>query len=162
MTQVLLLSGDTTRALAFLERYNARARSPRAWALMLQGDLRARRGLMDPALQAYQDAALADTSDIRPYLRMAKALRGADRSLEAAVVVEQALRSRPARGELWAAAGNLRFEAGDPIGACEAYARAFRLGSPEGLEGLEMLAEWHEKRGEREAALAVRDARKIH
>lgn len=162
MTQVFLITGDTTRALAVLERYNAKAKSPKSWALILQGDLRVRRGLVDQGLQSYQDAAAADTADLRPYLRMAKALRGANRSLEAAVVVEQALRNRPARGELWAAAGNLRFESGDPMGARQAFARAYKLGSSDGLEGLEMLAEWHEKRGEREAAVATRDALKLH
>ena len=30
-----------------------------------------------------------------------------------------------------------------------------------GLDGLEMLAEWHEKRGEREAAMATRNALKL-
>lgn len=162
MTQVLLLMRDTTRALAFLERYNGRVKSPKSWALMLQGDLRVRRGLVEPALQAYLEASLADTADIRPYLRMAKALRGAGRSLEAAVVVEDALRTRPARGDLWAAAGNLRFESGDPVGARAAFARAYKLGSSDGLEGLEMLAAWHERRGEPEAALATRNSLKIH
>ena len=161
LAQVLLLQGDTTRALAFLERYNARTRAPKAWALLLAGDLRVRKGLVDQGLQTYQEAAAADTADVRPYLRMAKALRGAGRSLEAAVTVEQALRERPARGELWAAAGNLRFEAGDPVGARQAFARAYALGSADGLEGLEMLAAWHEKRGERAAALAARDAQKL-
>lgn len=161
IAQLLLIQGDTTRALAFLERYNARARTPRTWALILAGDLRVRRGLIDQGLQAYQEAAAADTADMRPFLRMAKALRGSGRSLEAAVTVEQALRARPARGELWAAAGNLRFEAGDPAGARQAFARAYKLGSSDGLEGLEMLAEWHEKRGERDAALAVRNALKL-
>jgi protein O-GlcNAc transferase len=158
LSQVYLISGDTARALAFLERYNSRTPVPKSWALMLQGDLRVRRGLVDQGLQSFQEAAIADTADMRPFLRMARALRGANRSLEAAVVIEQALGSRPSRGELWAAAGNLRFEAGDPIGAREAFARAFKLGSPEGLQGLEMLAEWHEKRGERESALATRHA----
>jgi tetratricopeptide (TPR) repeat protein len=158
MTQTLLIVGDTARALAFLERYNAMSGNPRPWALILQGDLRVRRGLVDAGLQSYQDAALADSSDMRPFLRMARALRDAGRSLEAAIVVEEALRTRQSRGELWAAAGNLRFEAGDPVGAREAFARAYRLGSPDGLDGLEMLAEWHEKRGEPDAALATRKA----
>jgi tetratricopeptide (TPR) repeat protein len=162
MTQVLLLMQDTARALTFLERYNAKSKSPKSWALMLQGDLRVRLGLVDPALQAYHEAALADTADMRPFLRMAKALRGADRSLEAAIVLEEALRARPARGELWAAAGNLRFESGDPIGARAAFARAYMLGSSDGLSGLEMLAEWHEGRGESEAALATRNSLKLH
>lgn len=161
MTQVLLLMQDTARALTFLERYNAKTKSPKSWALMLQGDLRVRLGLVDPALQAYQEAALADTADMRPYLRMAKALRGVDRSLEAAIVLEDALRTRPTRGELWAASGNLRFESGDPIGARMAFERAFKLGSPDGLAGLEMLAEWHQRRGESDAVLAVRNALKI-
>lgn len=129
---------------------------------MLQGDLRVRRGLVDQGVQSFQEAAVADTADMRPFLRMTRALRGAGRSLEAALVIEQALGSRPSRGELWAAAGNLRFEAGDPIGAREAFARAFKLGSPEGLQGLEMLAEWHEKRGERESASATRHALELH
>lgn len=162
MTQVLLLTRDTARALAFLERYNGRVRTPKSWALMLQGDLRVRRGLVEQALQSYQEASLADTADMRPFLRMAKALRGAGRSLEAAMVVEEALRTRPARGELWAAAGNLRFESGDPVGARDAFSRAYRLGSSDGLEGLEMLAAWHERRGEREAALATRNSLRIH
>lgn len=162
MTQVYLLTGDTAKALALLERYNANAKTPRTWALILQGDLRVRKGLVDPALQSYQEAAAADTADIRPFLRMAKALRSSDRSLEAAVVIEQALSTRRARGELWAAAGNLRFESGDPMGARQAYARAYQLGSSDGLDGLEMLAEWHEKRGEREAAVATRNALKLH
>ena len=78
MTQVYLLTGDTAKALALLERYNANAKSPRSWALILQGDLRVRKGLVDPALQSYQEAAAADTADIRPFLRMAKALRGSE------------------------------------------------------------------------------------
>ncbi|MDQ3003444.1 MAG: tetratricopeptide repeat protein [Fibrobacterota bacterium] len=162
MTQVLLLTRDTAKALAYLERYNGRAKAPKSWALMLQGDLRVRRGLVEQALQSFQEASQVDTADMRPFLRMAKALRGAGRSLEAAVVVEEALRTRPARGELWAAAGNLRFEAGDPVGARAAFSRAYRLGSPDGLEGLEMLAAWHEHRGEREAALATRNSLKLH
>lgn len=162
MTQVLLLMQDTARALTFLERYNTKTKSPKSWALMLQGDLRVRLGLVDPALQSYQEAALADTSDMRPYLRMAKALRTAGRSLEAAIVLEDALKARPSRGELWAAAGNLRFESGDPIGARMAFARAYMLGSSDGLTGLEMLADWHERRGEKEAALAVRNSVQMH
>ena len=78
LAQVLLIQGDTTRALAFLERYNARVPVPKAWALLLEGDLRVRKGLVDPGLQTYQQAAAADTADIRPFLRMAKALRGRD------------------------------------------------------------------------------------
>jgi tetratricopeptide (TPR) repeat protein len=161
MTQVLLLMQDTARALAFLEKYNAKTKNPKSWALMLQGDLRVRLGLVDQALQAYQEAALADTADMRPYLRMAKALRLTGRSLEAAIVLEDALQVRPARGELWAASGNLRFESGDPIGARTAFSRAYRLGSPDGLAGLEMLAEWHQRRGESDAALAARNALKM-
>lgn len=149
---------DTVAAIVALERFNeSTAARPAAWALLLQADLALQTGERERALRLYRDAAAAAPSDTRPWLRMARALRDDDRPLEAGIVLGQALEVSPARGELWAALGSLRLEGGDPVGARDAYARAYRLGSPEGLRGLETLAAWHERRHEPEAAAAIRD-----
>lgn len=158
--QVLLAAGDTAAALLWMDRYNARlsrTARPAAWALILQADLAMAMGQREEGLRLYQEAAAAAPTDTRPWLRMARALRGAGRPLEAGIALRQGLEAAPTRGELWAALGALRFEGGDPLGAREAFARAFRLGSAEGLQGLETLADWHERRLEPAAAAAVRD-----
>ncbi len=156
--QVLLAQRDTAGAIIALERFNEKSSTrPVAWALLLQADLALQTGHLEPALRLYRDAAAAAPSDTRPWLRMARALRTAGRPLEAGVVLSRALDAAPERGELWAALGGLRFEGGDPLGAREAFARAYRLGSAEGLQGLETLAAWHERRHEPEAAAAIRD-----
>jgi tetratricopeptide (TPR) repeat protein len=140
-----------------MERYNARSPRPPQWALILRADLAAGTGRTGEAVRLYREAAAAEPSDARPWLRMARVLRSAGRSLEAGIALRQGLEAAPLRGELWAALGGLRFEAKDPVGAREAFSRAFRLGSPEGLQGLEILAAWHERRHETAAAAAVRD-----
>lgn len=158
--QVHLDAGDTAAALVGLDRYNARAAragAARAWALMLQGDLSVALGQREEGLRLYQDAALVVPGDARPWLRMARALREGGRLLEAGVALTQGLAADSGRGELWAALGAMRFEAGDPAGARTAFARAFHLGSVEGVQGLEMLAAWHERRHETTAAQEVRD-----
>jgi tetratricopeptide (TPR) repeat protein len=160
LAQALLAQRDTTAALLWMERYNARAEGkgrPAPWALMLQADLDLAAGRREEGFALYREAAASEPSDPRPWLRMARALRAAGRPLEAGVALRQGLEAAPARGELWAALGALRFEGGDPVGAREAFARAFRLGSAEGLQGLEMLAAWHDKRQDTAAAAAVRD-----
>jgi len=158
--QVLLAARDTSAALLWMERYNARlaeAGKPAAWSLILHADLAVASGRREEGIALYREAAALSPSDTRPWLRMARALRAANRPLDAALALRQGLEAAPSRGELWAALGSLRFEGGDPLGAREAYARAFRLGSAEGLQGLEMLAAWHERRLEPAAASAVRD-----
>ncbi len=160
MTQVHLDAGDTAAALVGLERYNTRAARiarSRAWALMLQADLSVAFGQREEGLRLYQEAAVVAPTDARPWLRMARALRDGGRPLEAGVALTQGLAADSGRGELWAALGSLRFEAGDPVGARTAFAKAFRLGSVEGVQGLEMLAAWYERRHETAAAQAVRD-----
>lgn len=158
--RVLLEAGDTAAALAWMERYNMNAMSasrPAGWALMLQADLALATGRREEGLLIYREAAALAPDDARPWLRMARALRDAGRPLDAGIALRQGLVADSARGELWAALGGLRFEGGDPLGARDAFARAFRLGSREGVQGLEMLAGWHERRQEGEAARAVRD-----
>lgn len=158
--QVLLAARDTTAALLWMDRYNGRlsaAGKPAAWSLILHADLAVAAGRREEGLALYREAAALAPSDTRPWLRMARALRAANRPLDAALALRQGLEAAPTRGELWAALGSLRFESGDPVGAREAYARAFRLGSSEGVQGLEMLADWHERRLEPAAAAAVRD-----
>ena len=60
--------GDTTKALAFLERYNAKSPNPRPWALILQGDLRVRRGLVAAgAGQHRPDRVVAPTGELEPH-----------------------------------------------------------------------------------------------
>lgn len=156
--QALLSARDSAAALAWLERFNARAPKPAAWALVLQGDLARRAGLRDAAMDLYRDAAAASPTDSRPWLRMARLLRDEGRPLEAGIVLGQAVRAAPGRGELWAAQGGLRLEGEDPVGAREAYLRSFRLGSPEGLQGLQTLAAWYERRQDSASAKAVRDS----
>lgn len=158
--QVLLASHDTSAALLWMDRYNARRASigqPAAWALMLHADLEIATGQRVEGVRLYREAAAVEPGDTRPWLRMARALRAAGRPLEAGTALRQGLEVAPTRGELWAALGSLRFEGGDPVGARDAFSRAFRLGSAEGLQGLEMLANWHERRLEPAAAAAVRD-----
>jgi tetratricopeptide (TPR) repeat protein len=158
--QVLLAARDTAAALLWMERYTVRAvqtARPASWALLLHVDLAVASGRREEGIRLYHEAAAATPDDVRPWLRMARALRAAGRLLEAGIALRQGLEAAPARGELWAALGSLRFEGGDPLGAREAFARAYRLGSPEGLQGLEMLAAWHERRHEPAAASAVRD-----
>jgi tetratricopeptide (TPR) repeat protein len=156
--QVLLAGRDTAAALAWLERFNARAPKPAVWALILQGDLARRAGLRDQAVELYRDAAAASPADPRPWLRLARLLREEGRPLEAGILLGQAVRAAPQRGELWAAQGGLRLEGGDPVGAREAYLQAFRLGSPEGFQGLQALASWYERRQDSASARAVRDS----
>jgi tetratricopeptide (TPR) repeat protein len=155
--QVLLAARDTAAALLWMDRYNTRMTRPPQWALILEADLAVATGQREEGLRLYREAAAAVPTDTRPWLRMARALRAAGRPLEAGLALRQGLEAAPSRGELWAALGSLRFEGGDPLGAREAFARAYRLGSPEGLQGLEMLAAWHEDRLEPSAASAVRD-----
>ncbi len=158
MAQCNLQMGDTASALLVMERFNDRDGRPRGWALVLEGDLLAARGETGEALRRYEDATLLDASDRRAWLRMAKLLRATGRSPEAAVILESAAARNPQDGDYWAAIGNLRFEAGDPIGARSAFARALRLGSADGLQGLEMLRHWHDRRGETQAAAAAGDS----
>jgi tetratricopeptide (TPR) repeat protein len=157
MVQILLAARDTAAARVWIEKFNVRAPKPVPWALILQADLSLGMGSSEEALGLYREAATANPEDARPWLRMAKALRSAGRPLEAGVVLGQALEASSMRGELWAALGSLRFEGGDPLGAREAYARAFRLGSAEGVQGLEILAAWQDRRQEGQAAKAIRD-----
>jgi tetratricopeptide (TPR) repeat protein len=157
MTQVYLAGRDTVAALAWLERYNARAPKPVSWALILQADLSLQAGLREEAAALYREAAAATPGDARPWMRLAKMLRQEGRPLEAGTLLTQALETSPTRGELWAALGSLRFEGGDPAGARDAYARAFRLGSAEGFQGLQMLIAWHERRHETAAAQTIRN-----
>jgi tetratricopeptide (TPR) repeat protein len=143
LAQVLLAARDTTAALLWMERYNGTAATrarPAAWALILQADLAVAKGQTEEGTRLYREAAAVSPSDTRPWLRMARALRTAGRPLEAGLALRQGLEAAPSRGELWAALGSLQFEGGDPHGARNAYSRAFRLGSAEGLQGLEMLA----------------------
>jgi len=158
VAQVHLAARDTTAALAWMERYTSSTARPPQWALILHADLAVASGRREEGLRLYREAASAVPTDTRPWLRMARALRTAGRPLEAALALRQGLEAAPTRGELWAALGSIRFEGGDPLGAREAYTRAYRLGSPEGLQGLEMLAAWHERRLEPEAAAAARDS----
>jgi tetratricopeptide (TPR) repeat protein len=156
-TQVLLAARDTAAALLWMEQYTGRTTKPAAWALMLYADLTVASGRREEGIRLYREAAAVSPGDARPWLRMARALRASGRPLEAGIALRQGLEGSPTRGELWSALGSLRFEGGDPIGAREAFARAYRLGNPEGLQGLEMLAAWHERRLENAAAAAVRD-----
>lgn len=158
--RIHLAAGDTAAALAWMERYNAdalRASRPAGWALMLQADLAIASGQREEGLRLYREAATLTADDARPWLRMARVLRDAGAPLEAGIALRQGLAADSSRGELWAALGALRLEGGDPLGAREALVRAFRLGSIEGLQGLEMLADWHERRHEGAAARAIRD-----
>ena len=158
VAQVHLAARDTAAALVWMERYTTSTTRPPQWALILRADLAVSTGRREEGLRLYREAAAAAPTDTRPWLRMARTLRAAGRPLEAGLALRQGLEAAPNRGELWAALGSLRFEGGDPVGARDAFTRAYRLGSPEGLQGLEMLAAWHERRLEPEAAAAARDS----
>jgi tetratricopeptide (TPR) repeat protein len=158
MAQALLSGRDTSTALVWIQDFNARTPKPVSWSVILEADLSLQAGLREQAAQLYREAAAANPSDARPWMRLAKMLRQEGKPLEAGIVLGQALRAAPQRGELWAALGSLRFEGGDPSGARDAYLRAFRLGSADGFQGLQMLITWHEKRHEASAAQGIRDS----
>jgi tetratricopeptide (TPR) repeat protein len=158
MAQVLLAGRDTAAALLWMQRFNARNPKPLPWSLILEADLSLQAGMREQAAQVYREAAAANPGDARPWTRLAKMARQEGRPLEASVLLGQALQAAPGRGELWAALGSLRFEGGDPAGARDAYLRAFRLGSADGFQGLQVLIAWHEKRHEEGAARTIRDS----
>jgi tetratricopeptide (TPR) repeat protein len=158
LAQCHLQLRDTASAVLVMEKLNIRDNRHRGWALVLEGDLLSARGDIDGALRRYEDATLLDSTDRRSWLRMAKQLRASGRGEEAAVLLQSAAARNPTDGNYWAAIGNLRFEAGDPVGARTAFSRALRLGSSEGLQGLEMLRQWHDRRGDVQAVAAVSDS----
>lgn len=155
MVQCHLQALDTVAAAVALERYGETGEAG-SWALLLLGDLRAQAGDAQGALSSWEKAASRDSTDKRPWLRMARLQRSLGHSAEAAITLETLLKTHANQAELWTSLAGLRFEAGDPIGAQEAYVKAYRLGDAEGLRGLERLAAWYERRGEAQAAASVR------
>jgi tetratricopeptide (TPR) repeat protein len=99
-------------------------------AKLLVGDAQAKKGEIDLALEAYQDAHGLDSSDPTPLVRAADECRRAGRFTSARAFGMKATQDFPTWGPAWVAFGDALAGDGQPAEAKKAYQEALKAKGP--------------------------------
>jgi predicted Zn-dependent protease len=131
-----LSAGETEAAygtlLAGIQRFPSRPELQLDRALLLVDA-----GLFAAALEAASGYLADHAADVNGYALMAEALRSADRPLDAAAVLEDALLEDPVNADLWARLGLAYSSASKQVAAARSFVRAIQFGGAYFFEAAE-------------------------
>lgn len=156
LVRATLATRDTAGTRDLLDRWESRLSDTTAGSWFALAALHERAGSLEASRRATERGLAMDPARVEGWLRLARLGQLGGNDATAIAVLRQAVVRLPDEPRLWRALGQAGLRAGDAAAAYEGLREALGRGDRESETFARILADWHERRGERDLSRRAR------